>query len=126
MRKSSGTTTSRNPLIFIFITRVIDSIGLGIVMPVLPQLLMHLGEPDVGTAVRVAGELLITYSILQFVCGPVSGNLSDRFGRRPVILLSLFAYAIDYSVMGFAPTVGWLFVGRAIAGIWPPSSFGKL
>src|SRR5215471_7914998 len=101
-------TSNRNPLIFIYITRLIDSMGFGIVMPVLPQLLVHLGEPNVAVAGRLAGYLLITYAILQFLCGPIVGNLSDRYGRRPVILASLFAFAFDFTVMGFAPTIGWL------------------
>ena len=110
-------TTNRNALVFIYITRLIDSIGFGIVMPVLPQLLVHLGEPNVAEAGRVAGYLLATYAILQFICGPIVGNLSDAFGRRPVILASLFAFSIDFTIMGFAPTVAWLFIGRAAAGI---------
>lgn len=108
---------ARNPLIFIFITRLIDSMGFGIVMPVLPQLLLHMGSPNIAAAARVAGVLLVVYSVLQFMSGPLIGNLSDRFGRRPVILISLFAFGVDYLFMGFAPTIGWLFVGRAIAGI---------
>ena len=110
-------TTNRSPLLFIFVTRLIDAIGFGIIMPVLPQLLLHLGEPDVSAAGRVAGYLLITYSVLQFACGPIMGSLSDRFGRRPVILASLFAFACDFTIMGWAPTVAWLFIGRAMAGI---------
>jgi DHA1 family tetracycline resistance protein-like MFS transporter len=113
----SSTGTGRNQLIFIFVTRLIDAIGFGIVMPVLPQLLLHLGEPNVAAAARIAGELLVTYAILQFFFGPVIGNLSDRFGRRPVILASLAAFALDFTVMGFAPRVSWLFIGRAIAGM---------
>jgi DHA1 family tetracycline resistance protein-like MFS transporter len=107
----------RNPLIFIFVTRLIDAIGFGIVMPVLPQLLLSMGEPNVAAATRMAGVLLVTYAGLQFFFGPVMGNLSDRFGRRPVILASLFAYGFDYMLMGFAPTVAWLLLGRAVAGI---------
>jgi len=114
---TSRMTSSRNPLIFIYVTRLIDAIGFGIIMPVLPQLLIHLGEPNLSAAARVSGILLVTYSVLQFICGPIIGNLSDRFGRRPVILASLFAFAIDFSIMGFAPTVAWLFIGRALAGI---------
>jgi DHA1 family tetracycline resistance protein-like MFS transporter len=110
-------TSTRNPIIFVFITRVIDAIGFGIVMPVLPQLLLHMGAPDVAAATRIGGFLLVTYAVLQFFCGPIMGNLSDRFGRRVVILTSLFAYGVDYMLMGFAPTIGWLFVGRAVAGI---------
>ena len=109
--------TGRNPLIFIFVTRLIDAIGFGIVMPVLPQLLLHMGAPNIASAVRIAGFLLVVYAGLQFFCGPTIGNLSDRFGRRPVILASLFAYGFDYALMGFAPTIGWLFLGRAVAGI---------
>src|SRR5258706_9855610 len=111
------TISQRNPLIFIFVTRLIDAIGFGIVMPVLPQLLMHMGAPNIASAVRIAGGLLVVYAVLQFFCGPMIGNLSDRFGRRPVILASLFAYGFDYMLMGFAPTIGWLFLGRAVAGI---------
>lgn len=107
----------RNPLIFIFITRLIDTMGFGIIMPVLPQLLQHLGSPDVASAARTGGFLLVVYSVLQFMSGPLMGNLSDRFGRRPVILASLTAFSIDYMLMGFAPTIAWLFVGRAIAGL---------
>jgi MFS transporter, DHA1 family, tetracycline resistance protein len=107
----------RNPLIFIFVTRVIDAIGFGIVMPVLPQLLLQMGEPDIAAATRTGGILLVTYAVLQFFFSPIIGNLSDRFGRRPIILISLFAYGVDYLLMGFAPSVLWLFIGRAIAGM---------
>jgi DHA1 family tetracycline resistance protein-like MFS transporter len=110
-------SAQRNPLIFIFVTRLIDSMGFGIVMPVLPQLLLHMGSPSIAAAARVAGILLVVYSVLQFLCGPIIGNLSDRFGRRPVILFSLLAFGLDYLFMGFAPTIAWLFVGRAIAGV---------
>jgi MFS transporter, DHA1 family, tetracycline resistance protein len=109
--------SGRNPLIFVFVTRLIDAIGFGIVMPVLPQLLLSMGAPNIASAVRIAGLLLVVYAGLQFVCGPTIGNLSDRFGRRPVILASLFAFGFDYTLMGFAPTIGWLFLGRAVAGI---------
>ncbi|HMN45904.1 MAG TPA: TCR/Tet family MFS transporter [Povalibacter sp.] len=107
----------RKPLAFIFVTRLIDAIGFGIVMPVLPQLLLSMGAPDIAAATRIGGYLLVTYAVLQFFCGPIVGNLSDRFGRRPVILVSLFAYGVDYALMGFAPSIFWLFIGRMIAGI---------
>ncbi len=108
---------ANRPLIFIFITRLIDAIGFGIVMPVMPHLLMSMGAPDIAAATRIGGWLLVTYAVLQFFFGPVIGNLSDRFGRRPIILISLFAYGVDYALMGFAPSILWLFVGRAIAGV---------
>jgi MFS transporter, DHA1 family, tetracycline resistance protein len=114
---TSSRTPARNPIIFIFITRLIDAMGFGIVMPVLPNLLMHMGKPDIAAATSTAGLLLVTYSGMQFFFGPIIGNLSDQFGRRPVILTSLLAYGIDCLLMGFAPTVAWLFLGRAIAGM---------
>jgi DHA1 family tetracycline resistance protein-like MFS transporter len=110
-------TSTRKSLIFIFVTRILDSIGFGIVMPVLPKLLLSMGASDVAAATRIAGWLSVTYATLQFFSGPIIGNLSDRFGRRPVILISLFAYGFDYLLTGFAPTIAWLFAGRAIAGI---------
>ena len=113
----SSSKVGRNPLIFIFVTRLIDAMGFGIVMPVLPQLLLHMGEPDIAAATRTGGILLVTYAVLQFFFSPIIGNLSDRFGRRPIILISLFAYGVDYLLMGFAPSVLWLFIGRAIAGM---------
>lgn len=114
---TSTPRVGRNPLVFIFVTKLIDAMGFGIVMPVLPQLLLHMGEVDIAAATRTGGILLVTYAVLQFFFGPIIGNLSDRFGRRPIILASLFAYGVDYLLMGFAPSVAWLFIGRAIAGI---------
>jgi DHA1 family tetracycline resistance protein-like MFS transporter len=104
-------------MIVIFITRLLDAIGFGIVMPVLPELLMHVGQMSLAEATRTGGFLTVTYAVLQFLCGPIMGNLSDKYGRRPIILLALAAWAIDYTFMGFAPTVTLLFVGRAIAGM---------
>lgn len=109
--------TSANPLIFIFVTRLIDSIGFSVVMPVLPSLLLSMGARDLAHAAPTAGLLITVYAVMQFLCGPIIGNLSDRFGRRPVILGSLLAFGFDYFLMGFAPSVGWLFLGRAVAGM---------
>jgi DHA1 family tetracycline resistance protein-like MFS transporter len=108
---------SKHALIFIFLTVLIDTIGFGIVMPVMPQLLVEMTGQSLSDVTLTAGWLLTTYAVLQFACGPVMGNLSDRFGRRPVLLASLAAFAFDYMLMGFAPTLAWLFVGRAIAGV---------
>jgi len=104
-------------LIFIFITIFIDVLGLGIIIPVLPKLLESLGHVDISTASEYNGWLTFTYAFMQFLFSPVVGNLSDRFGRRPVLLTSLIGFGIDYSFMAFAPSIAWLFVGRFIAGL---------
>jgi DHA1 family tetracycline resistance protein-like MFS transporter len=96
---------------------LIDSIGFGIVLPVLPDLVVHLGQVTLAEATRIAGYMLVAYAGAQFFAGPVLGNLGDRFGRRPVLLASTFAFALDYLLMAAAPTLAWLFVGRLIAGI---------
>jgi len=103
--------------VFIFIAVLVDSIGFGIILPVLPRLIMELTGVTVDRAAGYGGWLAFVYALLQFFCAPVLGNLGDRFGRRPVLLFALFALGVDYLVMGFAPAIGWLFAGRAIAGI---------
>ena len=95
---------------------LIDTIGFGIVLPVLPALVVRLGRVDLPTATRIGGYLLIAFAVAQFFAGPVLGNLGDRFGRRPVLLAAMAAFSADYWLMAFAPTLAWLFVGRAIAG----------
>jgi DHA1 family tetracycline resistance protein-like MFS transporter len=102
---------------FIFVTLFIDVLGLGVIIPVMPKLLQTLAGVDVSTATQYSGYLTFTYASMQFLFSSVVGNLSDRYGRRPVLLTSLFGFGIDYIFMAFAPTVGWLFVGRIIAGI---------
>ncbi len=102
---------------FIFITIFIDVLGLGIIIPVLPKLLQALGHIDLGRASKYIGLLTCVYATMQFIFASIMGNLSDRYGRRPILLISLFGFAIDYMVMAFAPTIAWLFVGRTIAGI---------
>ncbi|REK09418.1 MAG: MFS transporter [Planctomycetota bacterium] len=104
-------------LAFIFVTVLIDMIGFGIVLPVLPDLIMELKDVTVSQASLYGGWLLFTYAILQFFCGPIVGNLSDRFGRRPVLLWSMLAFGLDYALMGIAPSIAWLFLGRAVAGM---------
>jgi DHA1 family tetracycline resistance protein-like MFS transporter len=96
---------------------LIDTIGFGIVLPVLPGLIVHLGHVTLAEATRIAGYMLVAYAGAQFFAGPVLGNLGDHFGRRPVLLLSMLAFAIDYGLMAAAPTLAWLFVGRLVAGI---------
>lgn len=107
----------RSPLIFVFLALMIDTIGFGIIMPVLPQLIMQISNVDVGAAARIGGALLAVFAGLQFLFGPVIGNLSDRFGRRPVLLSSMLVFGLNYALMGFAPSISWLFVGRALTGI---------
>ncbi len=102
---------------FIFLTLLIDVTGLGIIIPVLPKLIEELIHANISMASRYAGWLTFAYAIMQFLFSPVLGNLSDKFGRRPVLLFSLFGFGVDYIFLSFAPTIGWLFVGRVIAGI---------
>jgi DHA1 family tetracycline resistance protein-like MFS transporter len=104
-------------LSFIFITVLIDFIGFGIILPVLPELIAKLIHGGLSDAARYGGWLLFAYAFMQFLFAPVLGGLSDRFGRRPVLLFSLFGFGIDYLFLAFAPTIGWLFVGRLVAGI---------
>lgn len=109
---------SRTPaLAFIFVTMLIDVIGFGLIIPVLPKLLEEMTGGDLGTASRWGGTLMFTYAGMQFLCSPIIGGLSDRFGRRPVILAALFAFSIDFLLQGWAPSIGWFFLGRALAGI---------
>ncbi len=102
---------------FIFITLLVDVIGFGIIIPVMPTLLSEMIQGSISEASRYAGWMLFAYSVTQFLFAPVLGNLSDRYGRRPVLLASLFGFGIDYIFLALAPTVGWLFIGRVIAGI---------
>lgn len=102
---------------FIFITMLIDIIGIGIIIPVIPKLLQELNHSDISDAARLGGWLAFAYAFTQFICAPLMGSLSDKFGRRPILLISLMAFAADYLVLALAPNVPWLFVGRIIAGI---------
>ncbi|MDO8288646.1 MAG: TCR/Tet family MFS transporter [Parvibaculum sp.] len=108
---------SKHAITFIFITMLIDSVGLGIILPVLPQLIEQLTGDTLSNAAVYGGWLLFVYAAAQFLCAPILGNLSDRFGRRPVLLMSLVTIGLDYILMGLAPTVIWLFIGRIISGI---------
>src|SRR6476469_605355 len=102
---------------FIFITLLIDVTGLGLIIPVIPKLIESLTGGNISDASRWGGFLTFAYAIMQFLFSPVLGNLSDRFGRRPILLFSLLGFGVDYIFLSFAPTIGWLFLGRTIAGI---------
>ena len=102
---------------FIFITILLDVVGFGIIIPVLPELLSEMMQIEVNEASTYGGYLLFAFAIAQFIFSPVMGNLSDQFGRRPVLLFTMFGFGLDYIIMGFAPTYAWLMIGRIIAGI---------
>ncbi|MFT6658912.1 TCR/Tet family MFS transporter [Maritalea sp.] len=113
----TGVKNPRLALIFILITVFIDILGLGIIVPVLPGLLEELTAERVSSAAAYGGFLISAYALMQFIFSPILGNLSDRYGRRPVLLASLLGLTLDYLLMGFAPTIIWLFIGRIVAGI---------
>ncbi len=102
---------------FIFLTILIDCIGIGIIIPIMPELISELGNITVNKATQIGGLLMASYAVMQFVFSPILGGISDKYGRRPVLLISLLGLGIDYILMSFAPTLAWLFVGRIIAGI---------
>ncbi|HEV7292813.1 TCR/Tet family MFS transporter [Devosia sp. RR2S18] len=110
-------TRSRLTLACILVTILLDMIGVGIIVPVLPDLLEELTGGSVASAAVIGGYLVFAYALMQFVFSPVLGNLSDRFGRRPVLLASLLGLTFDYLMMSVAPVVWYLFIGRIIAGI---------
>ena len=102
---------------FIFITMLIDVIGWGIIIPVIPGLIEELIQGDISEAAKVGGWITFAYAITQFIFAPLIGNLSDQFGRRPIILISLLGFTLDYILLALAPSITWLFIGRIIAGI---------
>jgi len=102
---------------FIFITMLIDVIGWGIIIPVIPGLIEELIQGDISEAAKVGGWITFAYAITQFVFAPLIGNLSDQYGRRPIILISLLGFTLDYILLALAPSITWLFIGRIIAGI---------
>jgi DHA1 family tetracycline resistance protein-like MFS transporter len=104
---------------FIFATLLIDVTGIGIIIPVIPKLIEEVTGTSMamGEIAKYGGWLMFAYSIMQFLFSPLLGNLSDRYGRRPILLLSLLGLGLDYIVMALAPSLWWLFVGRVIAGI---------
>jgi DHA1 family tetracycline resistance protein-like MFS transporter len=110
-------TAKKPALSFIFITLLIDVIGFGIIIPVVPKLIMELTGGGMSDASVYGGWLMFAFAAMQFIFSPILGGLSDQFGRRPVILISLFGFGLDYILVALAPSIGWLFVGRIFAGI---------
>lgn len=107
----------RGAVAFIFVTILLDMLALGLIMPILPKLIESFVANDTAQAARIFGLFGTAWALMQFVFSPVLGSLSDRFGRRPVILLSNFGLAADYVLMAMAPSLAWLFIGRLISGI---------
>ena len=114
-------TTSKAALTFVLLSVFIDSVGFGIIIPSLPTVIMNLTGEPVSTAADWSGYLMAMYALLQFFMAPVIGNLSDRYGRRPLLLMSLFAFGVDFLLTGMATTMTWLFIGRAFAGVFGAS-----
>jgi DHA1 family tetracycline resistance protein-like MFS transporter len=111
-------TVKRNAALgFIFITILVDVIGLGIIIPVVPKLIEQLTGEGISEASRYGGWLVFCFAIMQFLFSPVLGGLSDKFGRRPVLLISLLGLGLDYILHAYAPSITWLFIGRLIAGV---------
>lgn len=108
--------SSNSRSIFIFITLVIEAMGFGIIMPVLPDIIRKFETTESKVATTL-GLFIAVYALLQFLFAPVLGRLSDKYGRRPILLISLFGTGVDYIFMAFAPTLAWLFVGRIISGL---------
>lgn len=102
---------------FILVTLLIDVTGFGIIIPIIPSLIQEMTGGTVSEASQYGGWLMFAFSLMQFFFAPVLGNLSDRYGRRPVLLLALFGFTIDYLILAFANNIAWLFVGRTLAGI---------
>ena len=112
-----GAKTSRYATGFVLVTVLLDMIAFGIVIPVMPKLITDVGQVSFADAARIGGWMAAVYSITQFLFGPLMGNLSDRFGRRPLLLLAVFGLAADFLLQALAPTLGWLFLGRLLAGL---------
>jgi DHA1 family tetracycline resistance protein-like MFS transporter len=107
----------RAAVAFIFVTILLDTLALGLIIPVLPKLVESFVDNDTATAARIFGLFGTAWALMQFFFSPILGALSDRFGRRPVVLLSNFGLALDYVLMALAPSLTWLFIGRVISGI---------
>ena len=107
----------KNAFLFVIVCVAIDMLGFGIIIPVMPSLLMELTGQPASDAVEVGGLIAATFGLLNFIAMPILGNLSDRFGRRPVLLASIATLGVDFLIMGFAHSLWLLFIGRALSGV---------
>ena len=117
VENSQGKPVGGAAVIFIFVTLVLDVLAMGIIIPVLPKLIEGFMEGQHSDAVRMGSLLGLVWAIMQFICTPIQGALSDRFGRRPVLLASMTGLGIDYVIMAVAPNLTWLVIGRALSGM---------
>jgi len=108
---------SRHAVTFVLITVFLDMVGFGLIMPVLPKLIEDVGHVTIDRAAIIGGWMFAAFSLAQFVFAPLMGNLADRYGRRPLLLLAIFGLGMDFILMALAPTLEWLFAGRIVAGI---------
>lgn len=122
----NSTAARRRELLFILLTVALDAVGIGILIPVMPKLLLDLSGLGVQHASVLAGWLTAVFALVQFVAAPVLGALSDRFGRRPVLLVSLAAFGVSYGIMAIAPNLAWVFLAQALTGLFgaTPSTAG--
>lgn len=116
-RLQRRSTPPRTAVVFVFVTVLIDMIGVGLIFPVMPALLQDVGQFDLSQASVIGGWMFAAFSLAQFLAGPLVGNLSDAYGRRPLLLLAIGGLALDYVLSALAPTIWLLFIGRAIAGL---------
>src|SRR6202795_5151499 len=107
----------RGAVAFIFVTIMLDMFALGLILPILPKLVESFVNNDTARAAEIFGVFGTAWAVMQFIFSPVLGGLSDRFGRRPVVLLSNFGLGLDYVLMALAPSLRWLFVGRVASGV---------
>lgn len=114
---ASAAPARKTAVAFIFVTVLLDMLALGLIMPILPKLIESFVDNDTARAARIFGVFGTAWALMQFIFSPILGSLSDRFGRRPVVLLSNFGLGLDYVLMALAPSLIWLFIGRVISGI---------